>query len=415
MTDLGFITFAFKYGYRSLLRKKRRSILLIMTVVLAVMASLVSYSYAEAVFDYWILSTIESGPGQAQIVPKGSLEEGSVLTPDQLFAKGNPIESYLAGGESVRAYSPRLRVDGLISAGSKSIYFVGIGIDVLKERVISPRLIEFEGNEGDMTAEPEGDVIALGRSLADSLGLQVGDPVFLSAYTTEGNLNAQSARVSAIINFQDDLVSKRLIYFPINFARRLVRAPDLYNQIVIRLDDKSDLAEWTRLSKDHILDHGGVLMPWWEVFPPMRKIEKIWQSVVGVISSLLFLLSAISVMTIILLSVGERTKEIGLLAALGARKRDIRRIFSIESMMMASIGTILGLVCFGIYISIVSQAGIPMENPFFSGYIFIYPKFSLLVSLVVFFVCLLVCGLSSLVPVIKAANTDPVTAFRGQS
>jgi len=414
MTGIEFLKFAFKYGYRSLLRKKRRSFLLIMTVVLAVMASLISYSYAEAVFDYWVLSTIESGPGQAQIVAKGRLEEGAVLSPKRLFSTGNSIESSLGNDSSVQAYSTRLRIDGLISAGNKSVYFVGIGIETAKEAVISPRLIDFEGNQGSLLENPEGDVVAIGKSLAKSLDLSVGDQVFLSAYTAEDILNAQSAKVVAIINFQDDVISKRIIYFPLKFAQRLVQVPGHYNKVVIRLNEEIDLVKWAAQSKAEILQNGGVLMPWWEVFPPMLKIEKIWQSVVGVISSLLFLLSAISLMTIVLLSVGERTVEIGLLAALGARKRDIRRIFSIESMMMATLGAFLGLGAFGAYIAIVSQTGLPIENPFFSGYIFIFPKFSVMVSLLVFSICLLVCGLSAIVPVMKAAKTDPVSAFRGQ-
>ncbi len=414
MINHEFLSFALKYGYRNLLRKKRRSFLLIMTVVLAVMVSLVAYSYAEAIFDYWIVSTIESGPGQAQIVPNARLTEGAVLSPNSTFLNNNKIEAYLKNDPGVKAYSTRLRLDGLVSAGSKSIYFVGVGFDISKELIISPRLINFSGNQGTLLDDPEGEVVAIGKGLAESLGVKLGDQIFLSAYTADENLNAQTARIVAIINFQDDLVSKRIIYFPLGFAQNLVQMPNRYNEIALRLHSEVDLMAWSQHSKNTFVSLGGRLMPWWEIFPPMLKIEKIWQSVVGVIAALLFLLSAISLMTIILLTVGERTREIGVLAALGARRKDIRYLFSIESMMMASLGAVLGLVFFAIYILIVSYTGIPIENPLFSGYIFIFPEFNIFISFLVFIVCLLVCGLSAIVPVVKASGTDPVAAFRGQ-
>lgn len=124
-----------------------------------------------------------------------------------------------------------------------------------------------------------------------------------------------------------------------------------------------------------------------------------------VISVISLLVSAIMILVVMYMSVTERTKEIGVLKSIGARKKDIRRIFSSESFLVGLLSGICGLVFAGIllvvvYILLTSLVGFAPLS--FRWY---YPFIALGVSIVI-------SVLSGLYPASKAARLDPVESLR---
>ena len=124
-----------------------------------------------------------------------------------------------------------------------------------------------------------------------------------------------------------------------------------------------------------------------------------------IISLVAIIVSAIMILVVMYMSVTERTKEIGVLKSIGARKSDIRLIFTSESFLVGLLSGILGLVCAGIfillaYIVLISIVGIsPLSFKWY--YIFIAFGVSIIISI-----------LSGLYPATRAARLDPVEALR---
>lgn len=124
-----------------------------------------------------------------------------------------------------------------------------------------------------------------------------------------------------------------------------------------------------------------------------------------VISLVSIIISAIMIFVVMFMSVTERTKEIGVLKSIGARKSDIRRIFSAESLLLGVLSGALGLLLFGLfylvaYFVLVHFVGIaPLSFRWY--YLFIALGVSILISL-----------LSGIYPANKASKLDPVEALR---
>jgi len=162
---------------------------------------------------------------------------------------------------------------------------------------------------------------------------------------------------------------------------------------LIRGRDSDDISVWCQ---DELLDE-------------QNRVLSILKTLVIAVSGISLLVSGTGIMNIMLVSVVERTKEIGIRKAVGARKHDIIIQFLIESILICGIGGVIGIIL-GIVIanqttrsSATALSGIIGEwSPIF------LPQFFLLA-----FGCALAVGLvAGILPAYKAANLDPVDALR---
>jgi putative ABC transport system permease protein len=136
--------------------------------------------------------------------------------------------------------------------------------------------------------------------------------------------------------------------------------------------------------------------------------------VVFLITALLFLSTALSVLNIIFMLVAERTVEIGTLMAIGARPQDVKFLFSAEAALIGILGRVAGVLIGNVVVGIMDATGVPFKSPFGAGELVIRPQISFGVSAIVLGIAVGICYLSAIVPARKAALVEPVRAFRGQ-
>jgi len=198
------------------------------------------------------------------------------------------------------------------------------------------------------------------------------------------------------------------IFLPLSTALKRLKIPNLESQIdnIKVTVDKTIQPQVAALAIDRLLKrrHGNVddfaiVVPA-SLLNQQNKTQKIFTIVMSSIASISLLVGGIGIMNIMLATILERTKEIGLMRALGARKSDIKNQFIVESVTISAVGALLGIVM-GVILSFAIQsfADWPVQWSFFS-------------IILAVGVCLVIGVGFGYYPAKKAAELDPILALQ---
>ncbi len=176
------------------------------------------------------------------------------------------------------------------------------------------------------------------------------------------------------------------------------------HEAVVEVKNKAEVEETARivdeiLARNHKKRDYEIVVPLAEL-RAAKKMAQVFNLVLGSIAAISLIVGGIGIMNIMLASVTERTREIGIRRALGARRRDIIMQFLVETVILSGIGGLIG-VALGIVIPYIITA--------FAGMITIITPWS---PLMAFGISGLVGVIFGIYPAIRAANMDPVEALR---
>jgi putative ABC transport system permease protein len=202
--------------------------------------------------------------------------------------------------------------------------------------------------------------------------------------------------------------SAREIYLPVTTAERKFEHPALaspLDEIVVRLEPETSAAETAPLIRDLLSRlHAGAadydLVVPEALLAESRRTQRLFNVVMGAIAGISLLVGGIGIMNIMLATVLERTREIGVRRAVGARSRDIRFQFIIESFAISLIGGLVGIVAgLGLARGVAAYAG--WETIVTGGSILLSTGVAMAVGLT-----------SGIYPASRAAALDPIEALR---
>ena len=257
--------------------------------------------------------------------------------------------------------------------------------------VVSDRLVE-KLYRGDMDA-----------ALGDDVRVETGGE--LLSFRIVGVYEYDASMMGISMSAEEDVTTS--LYLPITTANHITGSPEGYSTLTIRASEGTDSAAVAGNIRDFLNryyvnndDYGVSAMAMSTMVESMSTIMDTLSIAISVIAGISLLVGGIGVMNIMLVSVTERTREIGIRKALGATNNDIRIQFVVESVIVCLIGGIIGILLGAVlgYVgsSLISEACLPQP-----GYILLAVGFSMAIG--VFF---------GYYPANKAARLDPIEALR---
>jgi len=412
--DQSYASFILSYAFRNLWRNNRRTMLTLLTVIFATSIAVIANRYSAAIMKLWQDGAADTGSAHAQIHAQGYWQKQEGVSEKLTLLSNSIVENKIRNDSHVEASVRRLEMEGIISTlDDKSAYFVGKGVEPSNELAVSPRLFT-KNDYGDFVRVNQKNSVSIGKGLAESLGLKIGDEATLISQTMQGSVNGIDVVVVGIVDAAIPSFSKKVVYAHIGHLQRLIRMPDRYTELAIRLKPDVDIRKWVAAKTPVVNAQGSDLRGWWDIEPVIKNVGNIWDSVVVVITALLFLSTGLSVLNIIFMMVAERTVEIGTLMALGARTFDVRLMFTIEGALIGFLGGSMGILVGNITVFLMGYFGLPFESPFSADTLVIHPEVSFGVSVMVFGIAIGICCISALLPARKSSQIEPVKAFRGQ-
>ncbi|KAF5058887.1 Macrolide export ATP-binding/permease protein MacB [anaerobic digester metagenome] len=258
-------------------------------------------------------------------------------------------------------------------------------------------------------AYPRGDTGALvGASLAERFNLTLGSRLSLG----DEDEGTHTVRVVGIVEERGmsfDLSTDMAVILPDESYTSFYGDEKEYDQVNVVLED-IDTADATSTS---ITDKLNTKKTQVRVSDASRMLETITSTIgtmttfVMAIAGISLLVAAVSIFNVMMMSVTERVREIGIMRSLGTQKPEVLKMFLYESAILGFTGSLIGAACsFGIgYLVVVSLLG--SADHFFEPQSLVYLPAAMLVGTVI-------CILSGLYPSWRAANLDPIEALRAE-
>jgi len=351
-------------GFRSLFRQRRRTLMTLLVITFGIGSLLLTLGHT-AYIDWGLReSTIHSETGHLQLFHADYFdrEEETIL---ELGVKdAAALEAGLNQFLEVQLVQARISLMGLISNGEKSVAFVGEAVEPAKER----KLRNLFGNSGhgfdSLMVADAADKIVLGRALARSLDVGVGDWVTLMTSTTDGALNAVDLRVADTFSATAIEYEKRAVRLTIETAQTLLLT-DRVKHLVVTLDKTEHTDRLCREIEAWAKENGHALSlrKWHEQAAYYHQVLEFFQQITGFLSAILFIIVFFATANTIVMSIVERTQEIGTLLSVGTTRFQTLKMFVFEGLFLGLIGGLLAVGFAALAGTLINRAGLMMPPP----------------------------------------------------
>jgi lipoprotein-releasing system permease protein len=315
------------------------------------------------------------------------------------------ITAELKGSEHIKAISPYIQAQVLIEQDKKFMALGIKGIDPEKEKQVT-KISEYI-TKGDLK-QLKDDTVVVGRELAIYLGLNINS--VLKIYSPLGDQH--DLRVVGIFSSGMYDYDFNLIIVPLETAQKILGMKGQLSALAIRLDNVY-LAESVKKQILSVIGYDYLLKTWIEAnrnFFAALKLEKL---TMFIILTLIILVACFNIISTLIVMVVEKTKDIGILKALGMNSSRIRNIFTCQGLLIGCSGVFLGTIA-GVLACLLLKKYQFIKLPQDIYYIDrlpvaleIWPDMALIVL-----AALAITLVSTIYPAAKAAGLKPVEALR---
>jgi putative ABC transport system permease protein len=254
----------------------------------------------------------------------------------------------------VVAASRRIKTSGMVSSREGTLPVMVIGIE--PEREATTGLLAGNIAQGRYLAAADEDVLLIGRALADRLKVSVGDRLTLVGRATHEQMRRRTMTVIGIYDLGLAEVEKGTVYLSLAEAQTLFDLRDQATEVVVSLEgvgqEQSAIAALRSALPGYEVDS------WQTLNPEMMQAFEVNVQVMGLFGLVVLLIAAVGILNILLMAVFERTREIGILAALGLKRRQILALFLQEGVLVGLLGALAGSVLGGAVVWTLSRVGL---------------------------------------------------------
>ncbi len=399
----------FLLAVRNVFRAKARSGITIAALFFGVFMSLLLGGMVLGMGESLIEDIVNARVGSLEVHRKGYFEARDRQPLKLDLPQGGELEAAIRKVPGVVGVSPRLVFSGMLTNGSRGTIVMGQAVDPATEAQALPgarALVEGPALSAD---RPRG--VAIGRELSKALQLAPGSVAMLQSQGKDGRENALDLEVIATLGGANPLESKRMLTLPLSYAQELLGMEGRVTEYVIHtrtVDEVDAVAARVRAAVGDDYE----VHTWAQLRPGLQDVTRAQRMVLGVICFIFLVIAVVGVANTLLMSVMERTREIGTLLAVGVTRAQIAALFVIEAAAQALIGGAGGLLAASVIISSLARKG-GLEVPMGAG----NDPFRLVPSLPLGYVVLAVSMacvgsvLAALYPASRAARLRPVEAL----
>ena len=399
-----------KLAWRNIWRNKRRSIIVITSVAVGVVATMVYDTLSRGMVFQMLNNQIGAHVSHIQIHRKGfkdNPEAQSYIPDDQA------VEKVVRETPGVAHFSERVLTYGLVSSAANSSGVSIIGVDPAQEQFIT--MIKKNMVAGEYLSGRPNEVV-LGKSLAEKLDVGLGERVVAMASAIDGHVGSDVFKVVGTFQTPSSEFDKSSIYIIRPNAQQMLGLGTHVSEFALILNDVNQLDQIREIISRKLGDTYEVLT-YPEILPLLVLMINITEQSMVIFYVIVGIALIFGIINTMLMSVFERVHEFGVLKAIGMKDGKMLSMVLFEAFFLGMVGTVIG---FGIgYVIYVSLSGSGLNLAVFSEGLrsfgvgaIIYPVLTWDVIADALLVIPFVAVVGAIYPGMRAVRLHPIDAIR---
>lgn len=404
----------FKMAWRNIWRNPRRTLLTIAAIAFASLLLVFMLSFQLGCYETMINTSVKISTGHLQVQAKGYLEDKKMRL---VIKDPNQVASVLETIDGIDAYTFRANGFSLVSSDKRTYGVVVTGIDPEREAGVST--IKSLIRTGRYLNADDTYAVLLGEHLSRNLKVEINDELTVLGQGRDGSIAAAVLTVTGIFDSGIDEFDRNIILMGLAGFQEVFSMGKSVHEAIIMADSLRDVAMVQQEIQNHFLTTGDTKLAvpdWMEIMPGL--LQGIQMDLFSGIMMyiILIVVVAFSIFNTFLMAIFERTREFGVMMAIGTTPSRITKLVMFESICMTLVGILLGILGgslitlyfqkYGISIAgtedIFKEYGIPDR---------LYPRLSLISGTAGPLVVFLITFVSSVFPALKIRKLKPVDAM----
>ena len=334
-----------RLAWRNIWRHRRRTIIVVLAMALTLGMMMWYDGFIAGFNDAIYGNAVKVLGGNIQVHAAGYRAK-SDQTPLLPIQDDQALVKAALAQPQVLAASRRISTGGLASSREGAFPVGIVGIEPEQEKAVN--LAAQHVVAGRYLQANDGDMIFIGKGLADTMAVQVGDRIALTGRGLHEQMRKRTMTVVGIYDLGMADIEKQTIFISLDEAQNLYDLSGKSTEVVIALNHIGEegpvmAALQSSFQSDEIDSYE-------TNFPELKKALGTKDGVMNIFSVVILMIAGIGILNLLLMAVYERTREIGLLGALGLHPSQISLLFILEGTMMGVVGVIAG-IAFGLLLN----------------------------------------------------------------
>ena len=398
-------------AWRNIWRSKTRSLVILVAICLGLASGVFYMGFYQGMVDQRINTAIKTEASHIQIHHKEYLNN-----PDKKFviADADSVTKVIRSVSGVRATTSRIIMNTMIQSPTTSSGVKVTGIIPEDEKQVTnlyTRLIE-----GTYFEEGKRNPIVIGKKLAEKLKVKLKSKVVITLQDMEGNITGASFKVEGIFETSNTAFDESCVFVRSDdISRIMVMDLNSCHEIAVLLDNNDELALADQTIQSEL--PGLDVKTWREIMPDVSLVESSFGLTMMIFMGVILLALLFGIINTMLMAVLERTKELGMLMAIGMNKFRVFMMILLETVMLSLVGGVCGIVLGWLLNLYFGVKGIDL-GAWSTAYksmgfdTLVYTKLSWSISFEIAVMVIVTGIIAAIYPAMKALKLKPAEAVR---
>jgi len=402
-----------KIAWRNIWRNKLRSTIIILATTIGIFGGLFGTAIMKGMVLDMLNNSLENQISDIQIHNKKFVENNEV---SYVITNTEKLINDVEKLNHVVAACERTKVFGMASTAYTGTGVMINGIIPEKEKLVTKIYQKLVDTSSQYLVSDKKNRIVISQKLADKLKVKIKSKIVFTFQDYNGNLTGATFKVEGIYKTQNSMFDEQNVFVKKTDLDRLLNLPkNTAHEIAILLDDykNTDIvaSEIKPKAKNYLTE------TWYEIDPLIQLSFSKIDYVLYIFMIIILIALGFAIVNTMLMAILERTKELGMIMAIGMNKRRVFNMIMLETTILTLIGGILGIIITAFFTWYYGNNGIDIssvgEGFGALGYSSImHPYLEIIDYFQVVILVLLTGIISSIFPTIRAIKMKPAEAVR---